>query len=122
MQLSLNTVMLQAAPPQGGGLMPVFLMVGMFVVMYFFMIRPQAKKAKEQKKFADSLNAGEQIITTAGIHGRINRANEDGTLQLEISRGTFMTIERSAVSMEMTAAYRKKAETATTTPSAPATK
>ena len=112
MQLNLATVMLQAPAQPGGGLMPIFLMVGMFVVMYFFMIRPQAKKAKEQKKFADSMNAGEQIVTTAGIHGRINRANDDGTLQIEISRGTFMTIERSAVSMEMTAAFRKKADTA----------
>ncbi len=112
MQLNLATVMLQAAPAPGGSLMPIFLMVGMFVVMYFFMIRPQAKKAKEQKKFADSMTSGEQIVTTAGIHGRINRANEDGTLQIEISRGTFMTIERSAVSMEMTAAARKKADTA----------
>ena len=88
------------------------MMVGMFVVMYFFMIRPQAKRAKEQKKFADSMNSGEQIVTTAGIHGRINKANDDGTLQIEISRSTFMTIERSAVSMEMTAAYRKKADAA----------
>ena len=114
MQLDLATIILQGAPAAqpGGGMMPIFLMVGMFVVMYFFMIRPQAKKAKEQKKFADSMNANEQIVTTAGIHGRINRANEDGTLQIEISRGTFMTIERSAVSMEMTAAYRKKADAA----------
>lgn len=111
MQLSTQTLLLQAAPPPGGGMMPIFLMVGMFVVMYFFMIRPQAKKAKEQKKFADSMTAGEQIVTTAGIHARINRANEDGTLQIEIARGSFMTIERSAVSMEMTAAARKKAGT-----------
>ena len=96
----------------GGGLGPVFIMVGMFVVMYFFMIRPQQKRAKEQKKFADSMNVGEQVVTTAGIHGRINRANEDGTLQLEIYRGSFMTIERSAVSMEMTVAYRKKTDAA----------
>lgn len=114
MQVSLETVMLQAPAQPGGGMMPLFLMVGMFVVMYFFMIRPQAKRAKEQKKFADSMVAGEQIVTTAGIHGRINRANEDGTLQVEISRGTFMTIERSAVSMEMTTAARKKAGTTTT--------
>jgi preprotein translocase subunit YajC len=114
MQLDFSSVMLQAAPAAapGGGMMPIFLMVGMFVVMYFFMIRPQAKRAKEQKKFAESMNVGEQIVTTAGIHGRINKANDDGTLQLEISRGTFMTVERSAVSMEMTVAYRKKADAA----------
>jgi preprotein translocase subunit YajC len=111
--MQFNPVMLQAAAAQpGGSMMPIFLMVGMFIVMYFFMIRPQAKKAKEQKKFAESMNVGEQIVTTAGIHGRINKANDDGTLQLEISRGTFMTIERSAVSMEMTAAYRKKVDVA----------
>jgi len=107
------TLLLQA-PAGPGGSVPVqlLLMVGMFVVMYFFMIRPQAKKAKEQKKFADSIASGEQIVTTAGIHARINRVNEDSTLQIEISRGTFMTIERSAVSMEMTAAARKKADSA----------
>ncbi len=110
MQLSTGTLLLQAAP--GGGLMPFFF-IGMIVVMYFFMIRPQAKRAKEQKKFADSMNANEQIVTTAGIHARINRANEDGTLQIEISRGVYMTIERSAVSMEMTMAARKKAAPAT---------
>lgn len=85
-------------------------MVGMIVVMYFFMIRPQAKRAKEQKKFSENLNPGEKIVTTAGIHGVIRRANEDGTLQVEVSHGTFLTIERSAVSMELTAAYRKRAE------------
>lgn len=115
MQFSLATIMLQAAGQPGGGMTPIFLMVGMFVVMYFFMIRPQAKKAKEQKAFADSINTNEQVVTTAGIHARINRVNEDGTLQLEISRGTFMTIERSAISMEMTQAARKKAETGSTT-------
>jgi preprotein translocase subunit YajC len=107
-----GTLILQAAAP-GGGMMPIFLMVGMFVVMYFFMIRPQAKRAKEQKKFSEDLTSGEQIVTTAGIHARVNRANEDGTLQIEISRGSFMTIERSAVSMELTAALRKKASATT---------
>lgn len=108
-----TTLLLQGAPQAGGGLMPVFF-IAMIVIMYFFMIRPQAKKAKEQKKFADSMTPGEQIVTIAGIHGRISRANEDGTLQIEISRGTFMTIERSAVSMEMTQAARKKAGATTT--------
>ncbi len=105
---------------QAGGnpTMSMLLMVGMIAVMYFFMIRPQAKRAKEQKKFGESIGAGEEIVTTSGIHGRITNVNEDGTLKLEISRGVFITIERSAVSMEMTAAKRKKAGTevvATTT-------
>jgi preprotein translocase subunit YajC len=98
---------------QAGG-NPAFsmiLMVGMIAVMYFFMIRPQAKRAKEQKKFAETIGAGEPIVTTSGIHAKINRVNEDGTLQIDIARGVFITIERSAVSMEMTAAMRKKTET-----------
>ena len=114
MFLNLQTVLFQAGGPSP---MPsLFIMVGMIVVMYFFMIRPQAKRAKEQKKFAESISAGEKIITTAGIHGTITRVNEDGTLQLEVGRGNFMIVERSAVSMEMTAAYRKRTDAATAAP------
>ena len=106
MQVQFQTMLLQAAP--GNPYMMPIMMVGMVVVMYFFMIRPQAKRAKDQKKFGESMNVGEQIVTTSGIHARINRSNEDGTLQLEIARNTFITVERSAVSMEMTVAARKK--------------
>ena len=109
MSVQLQTIFLQAQPG-GSSYFSLLFMGGMIAVMYFFLIRPQAKRAKEQKKFAESIAVGEKVITTAGIHGTINRANEDGTLQLEISRGTFITIERSAVSMELTAAYRKKTE------------
>jgi len=117
MQLTLHPFLLQAAPAGGpGGIgTPIFMIVGMFVVMYFFMIRPQAKRAKEQKKFSESIATGETIVTTAGIHGKINKINDDDTIQLEIYRGSFMTIDRSAVSMEMTSAYRKKADAGTLT-------
>ena len=103
-----QTIMLQAQ--QQSPYFSLIVMVGMVVVMYFFMIRPQAKRAKEQKKFAESINTGERIITSSGIHGTINKINDDGTIQVEISRGTFITVERSAVSMEMTNAFRKKTE------------
>lgn len=106
MQAVIQTVLLQAAP--GGGGIQLFFLIGMIAVMYFFMIRPQSKRAKEQKQFAASIEVGEHIITSAGIHGTIRRTNDDGTLQLEIHHGQFMTIDRSAVSMEMTTAYRKK--------------
>jgi len=109
MHTQLLSLLLQAG---GNPTMSIVMMVGMVAVMYFFMIRPQAKRAKEQKSFSASIGAGEQIITSAGIHGRINKVNEDGTLQIEIARGTFIIIERSAVSMEMTMAYRKKNDAA----------
>ena len=104
-----SSLLLQAAQPGGIGT-PIFMIVGMFVVMYFFMIRPQSKRAKEQKAFSESIAVGEQIVTAAGIHGRINKMNEDGTVQIEIYRGSFMTIDRTAVSMEMTTAFRKKTD------------
>lgn len=105
----MQTIMLQAAgTPQGNPYMFPGMMLAMVVVMYFFMIRPQAKKAKDQKKFAESIAAGEQIITTAGIHGKISKVNDDATLKLEVSNNNFITIERSAVAMDMTMAYRKK--------------
>lgn len=115
----MNAILLQAATgaQPGGGLAFPLMMLLMVVVMYFFMIRPQAKKAKEQKKFAETIGAGEQIVTTAGIHGRIAKVNDDDTLKLEVSNNNFITIDRAAVSMDMTAAFRKKSGTV-----APATK
>lgn len=115
----MNVMLLQAAPgaqPGGQWAFPGMMLL-MVVVMYFFMIRPQAKKAKEQKKFAETIGAGEQIVTTAGIHGRIAKVNDDDTLKLEVSNNNFITIDRAAVSMDMTAAFRKKSGA-----TAPATK
>ena len=113
----MNSILLQAQPG-GSPMMSVVLMVGMIAVMYFFMIRPQAKRAKEQKKFTEATGLNDQIITSSGIHGRINRVKDDGTMELEIARNVYITIERSAISMEMTNAMRKKAGTLTPTASA----
>lgn len=99
------------AAPGGGGWAFPLMMVGMIVVMYFFMIRPQQKKAKDQKKFAENMTTGERVVTTSGIHGRIVRTNDDGTMVLEIDRNTNITVERQAVSMEMTLAYQKRSNT-----------
>jgi preprotein translocase subunit YajC len=90
----------------GGGGMLVFLGL-MLVVMYFFMIRPQAKKAKDAKKFQETLGKGDKIVTIAGIHGRVSKVNEDNTLEMEISPGSYMKIERSAISMEWTSQANK---------------
>ncbi len=109
-----NSLLLQAAAPASGPSMApqLLMMVGMAAVMYFFLIRPQSRRAKEQKKFTASMGVGDKVVTTAGIHGLLTRNNEDGTVQVEIARGTFLTMERNAISMEMTAALRKKQELA----------
>jgi len=85
----------------------LILMGAMILVFWLFMIRPQAKKAKEQKKFINDLQKGDKIVTIAGIHGTINKVNEDGTLSLEVSPGSYIKIEKSALSMEWTAAINK---------------
>ena len=99
--------LLQAAT--GGGSANLIIMGAMILVFWLFMIRPQAKKAKEQKKFINDLQKGDKIVTIAGIHGTINKVNEDGTLSLEVSPGSYIKIERSALSMEWTANINKVA-------------
>ena len=89
------------------------LMGGMILVFYFFMIRPQQKKAKAQKKFISDMQKGDKIVTIAGIHGTINKVNEDGTILLETSPGSYIKIEKSTISPEWTANVNKAA-TATT--------
>lgn len=89
--------MLQAAPNNNSML---FIMGAMILVFYFFMIRPQAKKAKDAKKFQENLQKGDKIVTIAGIHGTVNKVNEDGTINLEINPGSYLKIEKSAISIE----------------------
>jgi preprotein translocase subunit YajC len=90
----------------GGGFQFVFLGL-MILVFWMFMIRPQAKKAKQQKTFMSNLQKGDKVVTIAGIHGTINKINEDGTFLLEVNPGSYIKMEKSAVSMEMTANLNK---------------
>lgn len=78
----------------------------MFVVIYFFMIRPQQKKAKQEKQFEADLKVGDRIITKSGFHGKIAELTETSVV-IETMSGK-LKIERSAISMEMTAELAKK--------------
>jgi len=97
--------LLQAAPG-GGGFQFIFL-GGMNLVFWLFFSRPQAKKAKTQKTFIENMGKGDKIVTIAGIHGTISKVNEDGTLSLETSPGSYIKIEKSAISMEWTTQLQK---------------
>ena len=92
--------LLQAAQSPGGGYGTLLMLGAMILVFWLFFIRPQAKKAKQQKQFITDLQKGTKIVTIAGIHGTINKINEDGTINLETSPGSYIKIEKSAVSME----------------------
>ena len=91
----------------GGGSFQLIFMGAMILVFWVFMIRPQAKKAKQQKTFITDLKKGDKVVTIAGIHGTINKVNEDGTLSLEVSPGSYLKIEKSTISMEMSASLNK---------------
>jgi preprotein translocase subunit YajC len=78
----------------------------MFVVIYFFMIRPQQKKLKQEKEFEAALKVGDKIITKSGFHGKISELAET-TVVIETMSGK-LKIERSAISLELTQALNKK--------------
>ena len=79
----------------------------MFVVIYFFMIRPQQKRAKNEKEFESSLKVGDKIITKSGIHGKISEL-ADSTVVIETMAGK-LKMERSSISLELSATLNKKA-------------
>jgi len=88
----------QTAQATGGdtliGLLPIFLM---FILLYFLMIRPQMKKAKEQKAMVDSLQKGDEVIAL-GMIGRITKVG-DGYIGLEVANGTVLHIQQQAVNV-----------------------
>ena len=112
----LNTmlsIVLQApAAGPGGGIGTWIMFPLIIIVFYFFMIRPQSKKAKEQKVFRETIEKGSKIITIGGIHARIVDV-KDTTFVIETGSGVKLEIEKTAVSVELTKAMEdagKKAE------------
>lgn len=81
------------------GFLPIILL---FAVMYLFLIRPQMKKQKQEKKFSSDLKVGDKVITKSGLHGKVLNLNDDGTCVIESGAGK-MKFERSSISMELSA-------------------
>jgi preprotein translocase subunit YajC len=86
------------APAGGaeGGLLSFLPIIVMFVVLYFLMIRPQMKRAKEQKTMVDALQKGDEVITAGGVLGRITKVS-DAYLTVEVAPNTEISVQRSAV-------------------------
>jgi preprotein translocase subunit YajC len=87
----------------------IVLMGAMILVFWLFMIRPQAKKAKQAKLFHENLQKGDKVVTIAGIHGTIYKLNDDGTMMLETSPGSYVKMEKTAVHIEWTQNLTKAA-------------
>lgn len=102
----MNSILLQAVPGSGVT-MQIILMVAIVGIFYFFMIRPQQKKASEAKKFSEEVKKGDYVVTIGGAHGRVAEL-EDDTFILEVERGARIKFSKSAISMESTRAAAKK--------------
>ena len=91
-----TAILLQTITPG----MQQMIMIGLIVVVfYFFMIRPQMNKQKDQKKFADELKKGDRVITTAGLHGRIAEVG-DGTVVIDTEFGSKLKFDKTAISLD----------------------
>jgi preprotein translocase subunit YajC len=101
-------ILLQAQPaPQSSSIYSFMIFGAIFVVFYFFMIRPQQKKAKEQKKFTEEIKKGDYIVTIGGAHGYVAEMEGD-TFILEVEKGGRIRFNKSAISMEATRIANKK--------------
>jgi preprotein translocase subunit YajC len=103
----MNAILLQAQTGNNSMTMQLLFMGAIIAVFYFFMIRPQQKKAKDQKKFVDELKRGDYIVTIGGMHGRIAEI-EDDTFIIEVERGGRIKFSKSSVSMDSTKAAAGK--------------
>ena len=91
--------MLTLLQAQGGGNMSfIFMMVIIFAIMWFFMIRPQQKRQKEIQNFRNSIARGTQVVTAGGIYGTVKDIDEAAnTLKVEIANGICVTVDKGSV-------------------------
>lgn len=90
------SITLLQAQGSDSGIGTLLFMIGFFAIFYFFMIRPQMKKAKEQRKFQEGVKLGDRIMTIGGIHGEVIETDET-TVVIKLDQGR-MRIEKAALS------------------------
>lgn len=86
----------------------IIMMIAIFAIMYFFMIRPQQKKQKEIKNFQNSLKEGDKIITAGGMYGTVRRVIlEQNALEVEVAKGVTITVDRNYVFADASSQLQK---------------
>ena len=91
-------VMLLQAQAQGGGYGMLIMMVAIFAIMYFFMIRPQQKQQKKIREFQNALKENDKVVLGGGIHGTVRRVDlANGIVEVEIERGVLVTVDKNGV-------------------------
>jgi len=99
----MTNIFLAAQAAQGGsGMSMILMMVAIFAIMWFFMIRPQQKKQKEIQKFQNSLTEGTQVVTGGGIYGTVKSIDlAKNTVDVKIARDVVVTVDKSYVFKDM---------------------
>lgn len=98
--MTFHHILLQAPAPGGGGLGSMLIPFALiFVVFYFFMIRPQTKKAKDAKKFREALQKGTKVVTIGGMHGTIVEVS-DKTVLLQVDTNVKLRFEKTSIAMD----------------------
>ena len=92
----LNLLQTAAPAAQGGGLSMWIMLILIFVVMWFFMIRPQRKQQKELQNFRDSLKKGDKVVTIGGIYGTVCEVKEDSVL-IEVDNNVKIRVSKQAI-------------------------
>ncbi len=91
----------QAGAPPAGGMLEFMIMIAIFfAIMYFLIIRPQSKRAKEHKQLLDSLTKGDEVVTSGGLLGKITDVGES-FVQMDISRGVSIMVQKQAIANVM---------------------
>ena len=94
-------VLAEQTPPNNGGWLSIALMVGVLVIMYFIMIRPQKKQQKELDNFRSGLKKGDKIVTIGGVYGTVNEVKEDSVL-VEVDKDVKIRVSKQAIVKDFT--------------------
>ena len=104
-----NIVLAAQAAGQGSGMSMIIMMVAIFAIMWFFMIRPQQKKQKEIQRFQNELTEGTEVITGGGIHGVVKSIDlAKNTVVVKIARDVVVTVEKTSVFKDMSSVPMQK--------------
>lgn len=94
--MNLLSILLAAETSPFGSIQPILMMVLIFVVFYFFMIRPQSKRQKEIKKQREAMQVGDKVVTSGGIYGKVKEI-KDTTIIVEIAENVRIKIDKNSV-------------------------
>ncbi len=94
----MTQIILAAQAAQGGGMSFIIMMVAIFAIMYFFMIRPQQKRQKEIQNFQNTLTEGTEVVTGGGIYGTVKKIDlATGIIEVKIADGVVIKVDKGSV-------------------------